>query len=71
MHTPLIKAASFDAETTRLLGLAYERACEGMASDVTAREALARRIIVAAKSGERDVERLIRYGRGLRRVSQV
>ena len=64
MPIRLIQGASFDAETTRLLGLAYERACEGLAPDVTVREAVAKRIIVAAKRGERDVERLIKYGLG-------
>jgi hypothetical protein len=64
MPIRLIQGASFDAETTRLLGLAYERACEGLAPDVTVREAIAKRIIVAAKRGERDVERLIKYGLG-------
>jgi hypothetical protein len=64
MPIRLIQGASFDAETTRLLGLAYERACEGSAPDVTVREAVAKRIIVAAKGGERDVERLIKYGLG-------
>ena len=64
MPIRLIQGASFDAETTRLLGLAYERACEGLAPDVTVREAVAKRIIVAAKGGERDVERLIKYGLG-------
>src|ERR1700737_4007208 len=60
----LIQGASFDDETTRLLGLAYARAGEGLAPDVTVREAVAKRIIVAAKGGERDVERLIKYGLG-------
>jgi hypothetical protein len=64
MPIRLIQGASFDAETTRLLGLAYERACEGLAPDVTVREAIAKRIIVAAKRGERDVGRLIKYGLG-------
>jgi hypothetical protein len=64
MPIRLIQGASFDAETTRLLGLAYERACEGLAPDVTVQEAIAKRIIVAAKRGERDVERLIEYGLG-------
>jgi hypothetical protein len=35
-----------------------------LAPDVTVREAVAKRIIVAAKGGERDVERLINYGLG-------
>jgi hypothetical protein len=51
-------------ETTRLLGLAYERACESVAPDMTIREALAKRIIEAAKRGERDLEGLIKYGLG-------
>ena len=61
MPIRLIQGASFDAETTRLLGLAYERACEDLAPDVTVREAVAKRIIAAAKGGERDVERLINF----------
>jgi hypothetical protein len=64
MAIRLIRVASFDPETTRLLGLAYERACEGVVPDMNFREALAKRIIVAAKRGERDVERLIKYGLG-------
>jgi hypothetical protein len=44
----LIEGASFDPESTRLLGLAYERACESVAPDMTIREALAKRIIEAA-----------------------
>jgi len=60
----LIQGAYFEAETTGILGFANERACEGLAPDVTVREAVAKRIIVAAKGGERDVERLIKYGLG-------
>jgi len=45
MPTRLIQGVSFDGETTRLLGLAYERACESVAPDVIVREALAKRII--------------------------
>jgi hypothetical protein len=55
---------SFDGETTRLLGLAYERACESVAPDVIVREALAKRIIEAAKRGERALKKLIEYGLG-------
>ena len=55
---------SFDPETTRLLGLAYERACEKMAPHVTVRETLAKRIIEGAVRGERDLEKLIEYGIG-------
>jgi hypothetical protein len=60
----LIQGASFDPETTRLLGLAYERGCESVAADVTVREAFAKRIIEAAKHGERDLEKLVKYGLG-------
>jgi len=60
----LIEGASFDPETTRLLGLAYERACLDVPPDEPVREALAKRIIVAARRGERDLERLIKYGLG-------
>jgi hypothetical protein len=45
-------------------GLAYDRACESVAPDVKVREALANRIIEAAKRGERDLEKLIEYGLG-------
>ena len=64
MPIRLIQVASFDPETTRLLGLAYERACEGVGPDVTVREALAKRIIEVARRGERDLDKLIEYGLG-------
>jgi hypothetical protein len=61
----LIRGASFDAETTALMGLAYEKATSGCTDDST-RELIARRIIESARQGERDVERLAAYGlRGL------
>ena len=64
MPIRLIHRASFDPATTQLLGLAYERACQDVGSDVTVREALARRIIEAAKRGERDLQKLTNYGLG-------
>jgi hypothetical protein len=64
MPIRLIQGASFNPETTRLLGLAYERACESVSPDVTVREALAKRIIEAARRGERDLDKLIEYGVG-------
>jgi hypothetical protein len=64
MPIRIIYGASFDPETTGLLGLAYERACESVAPVVEIREALAKRIIEAAKRGERDLEKLIEYGLG-------
>jgi hypothetical protein len=64
MAIRIIQGASFDPETIGLLALAYERACEGVAPDVKVREALAKRIIDAAKRGERDLEKLVEYGLG-------
>ena len=64
MPLRLIQGATFDPETTRLLVLAYERAAESVATDKTIREAVAKRIIEAAKRGERDLEKLISYGLG-------
>jgi hypothetical protein len=61
MPIRLIQGASFDPETTRLLGLAYERACESVSEDVTIRETVARRIIWTARRGERDLETLVKY----------
>jgi hypothetical protein len=60
----LIQGASFDPEETRLMGLAYEEACADLgSSDASTREFITRRIIEAAKRGERNVHALARYGR--------
>ena len=51
----------FDAETVRLLGVAFEMAIESLRNrgvDEQPREAIARAIIDLAKAGERDPERL-------------
>ncbi len=56
----LIYNASFDPETTALMGSAYEKATAGRTDD-SARELIARRIIEAARLGERDIERLAAY----------
>jgi hypothetical protein len=61
MPMRIIQGASFDLKTTQLLGIAYERACENVAPDATVREALAKRIIEAARRGERDIEKLIEH----------
>src|SRR5262249_54322996 len=53
----------FNPETTKLMGRAYEKACEGV-SDEVVRELIARRIIEAARRGERNLWKLIGYGRG-------
>jgi hypothetical protein len=52
---------NFDAETVRLLGVAFEMAIESLRNrgvDEQPREAIARAIIDLAKAGERDPERL-------------
>jgi hypothetical protein len=56
----LIHGAAFDAETTQLLGSAYDKAVLGF-DDVFQREIIAMRIIEAARRGERDIDRLVAY----------
>jgi hypothetical protein len=58
----LIKGAAFDAETTHLLGLAYEKAIDGN-KDPAFRELVAKRIIEAARRGERDINVLATFAR--------
>jgi hypothetical protein len=59
----LIEGASFDPETTRVMGEAYEQACLTLAGgNVAARELVAKRIIEAARRGERDLTKLAAYG---------
>ena len=56
---------SFDPEATRVLGQAFDMACAllGHTSQPTAvREAIAKRILEAAKAGERDPSRLREAG---------
>jgi hypothetical protein len=50
----------FDAETVRLMGLAFETALASLRFECAdpLRETLARRVIALAKAGERDPERL-------------
>ena len=51
----------FDDETTRLMGEAFDAACEGLrdtGQPALVREIIARRIIKAATKGERDPTRL-------------
>jgi hypothetical protein len=62
MPLRLIHNAAFDSETTHLLGIAYDRASlELRNGDEVAREVLAKRLIEAARRGERDVDRLVDY----------
>jgi len=59
----LIHAASFDPEATRIMGLAYEQACANIdRNDGATRERIAKRIIEAARRGERNVEKLAEHG---------
>ena len=57
----LIYGAAFDAETTQLLGSAYEKAILGI--NEVEHEFIAKRIIEAARRGERDIDRLVAYAR--------
>jgi len=59
---------AFDSETTRLLGRAFEAACEKLEASraftdpfdaASASELLARRIVELARRGERDHDRLV------------
>jgi hypothetical protein len=58
---PYLDGQRFDAETTRLTGLAFETAIQALRNwgDVDPpREAIAKAIVDLAKGGERDPERL-------------
>jgi hypothetical protein len=56
----LIHGASFDPDTTRLMGLAYEKATVGL-DDISDREIVAKRVIEAARRGERELDKLVAY----------
>jgi hypothetical protein len=63
----LSEGGSFDAETTRIMGQVFDKACSSLrdfGSAVTVRETIAKRIVQAAKNGERDPARL--YEQALR-----
>ena len=67
---PIAERGSFDAETTRIMGQVFDKACRSLrdfGSAVLVREIIAQRIIQAAKDGERDPARL--YEQALRVVS--
>jgi hypothetical protein len=67
---PIVEGGSFDAEMTRTMGQVFDQACSSLrdfGSAVLVREIIARRIIEAAKNGERDPARL--YEQALRVVS--
>ena len=55
----------FDDEATRLMGEAFDAACKGLrdtGQPALVREIIAKRIIEAAKKGERDLFRLRNAG---------
>jgi hypothetical protein len=58
---PFLRPNVFDAETTKVMGEAYDAACGELCdhgSPSLVREIIAKRIIDAAKKGERDPLRL-------------
>jgi hypothetical protein len=58
---PYLDGQRFDAETTRLMGLAFETAIQALRNRGVLdppREAIAKAVIDHAKGGERDPERL-------------
>ena len=60
---PVFQGAAFGPHATRVMVEAYERTCQSL-NDVSqpkiVKEIIARRIVGAAKSGERDPEQLYR-----------
>jgi hypothetical protein len=60
MNVVPIQDVIFDDEATLAMGLAFDRACRSLRqlSTVAVREIVAKRIIEAAKNGERDPIRL-------------
>ena len=67
---PIVEGGAFDAEITRTMGQVFDQACNSLrdfGSAILVREIIARRIIEAAKNGERDPARL--YEQALRVVS--
>lgn len=58
---PFVPRVVFDDAVTRIMGEAFDAACEeirGSGQPLLVREVMARRIIDAARAGERDVMRL-------------
>jgi hypothetical protein len=56
-----IRGVSFDEAVTSAMGEAFDRACKALrnfGSAITVREIIAKQIIEAAKTGERDPARL-------------
>lgn len=59
--TPYLQSRSFDSETTKAMGMAFEKVCHALGltpkPDVVT-ERVAHAIIELANTGERDAERL-------------
>jgi hypothetical protein len=69
-----IQYDSFDDAATSAMGEAFDRACVSLhrfGSLITAREMIAKRIIEAAKSGERDPARLHRQALKAFRIEEM
>jgi hypothetical protein len=67
---PIVEGGSFDAAMTRTMGEVFDKACRSLrdfGSAVLVREIIAKRIIEAAKNGERNPVRL--FEQALRVVS--
>jgi hypothetical protein len=65
---PIFKSRGFDAETTQVLGRAYDIACRSLhvkAQPLIIQETLAKKIIEAAQHGERDPDRLAAIALGV------
>ena len=63
MNMCLIQDVVFDDEATRLMGIAFDRACTSLpqySGHFAVREIIAKRIVAAAKNGERSPIRLLR-----------
>ena len=59
--TPVCYDATFDPETTHIMGLAYECVCKALhdvGQPTMVQDVIAKRIIAIAKTGERDVNQL-------------
>ena len=68
----IVEGGSFDAEITRTMGQVFDKACNSLrdfGSAVLVREIIAKRIIEAAKNGERDPARL--YEQAVRVVVSI
>lgn len=59
--SPFLKGQPFDADTTRIMGEAYDKATRGLhdrGQPALVQEVIAKRIIDIAATGERDPEQL-------------